>query len=519
MEAGAPTTPEEDAAVLRRMRVGWFDGPAPRYWLTRFVYLRGLGFIHTVAFAVLLDQMGALIGSEGLLPASNFLSRIGRSTDFVQWPTLFWLDASDPMLHGCAWIGMGLAIALMLGVDNGLLMLGLWAIYLSFCHVGQVFWGYGWEILLLEATFLGAFLCPVRTLRPMPAAHVPPPPVIWMIRWLVFRVMFGAGMIKIRGDACWTELTCLAFHYETQPIPHPLSWLLHQAPMWFHKAGALFNHFVELVVPWFVFGPRRLRHFAGAFLVAFQLLLILSGNLSFLNWLTLVVCLSCFDDGWLRHLLPQFLSTVADGREGRWRASRAQRVVLSGLGLLVGFLSLDPVANMLSPRQAMNTSFEPLHLVNSYGAFGSVGATRHEVVLQGTLSEHPDDKATWYDYEFPCKPGNVERRPCLVTPYHYRLDWQMWFAALGDYSQQPWILNLSYKLLRADPGALSLLAYDPFHGQRPRFVRAELYRYRFTRLHEDTDAWWQRERIGTYLTPLSLERESFMKAVRDHGWR
>ncbi|MDH5672027.1 MAG: lipase maturation factor family protein [Myxococcales bacterium] len=513
----APET-ENDAAVLRQLQTGWFDRVPARYWLTRFVLLRGLGFVHVVAAIVLLSQMGPLIGSEGLMPAAGYLERIGATTGFWEWPTLFWFDCSDAVMAALAWLDLVLACLLMLGVGNGLLVAALWLIYLSFCHVGQTFWGYGWEMLLLEATFLAIFLCPLRGLRALPSDHAPPTPVIWMLRWLVFRVMFGAGLIKIRGDGCWVELTCLVHHYETQPVPHPLSWLLHQAPLWFHQAGALVNHFVELVVPFGVFGPRRLRHLAGTLLLGFQGMLIFSGNLSFLNWLTLVVCLSCFDDGLLGRLLPRRLVGLAQAREGSWSDARSRRIGVGLLALLVAVLSLGPIFNMLSSRQAMNTSFDPLHLVNSYGAFGSVGKERNEVVLQGTDATVPDDSAHWADYEFYCKPGDVERRPCLITPYHHRLDWQMWFAALGDYTREPWLLHLIYKLLNGDAGARSLIAHDPFEQKPPRYIRAAFYRYRFTRLGDGSDAFWQRERIGNYLEPLSLRHPGLTRFLVERGW-
>jgi hypothetical protein len=515
-----PQDPELDPDALKRdLRAGWWSaGPPPRYWLTRFALVRALGLIYLVAFLVSALQAVPLIGQDGLLPAAWFLDRVAQAGDTpvgALWdvPTLFWITDADWALRIAAWLGVALSLLVLGGFANAPVMGALWLLYMSFVHVGQVFYGYGWEILLLEAGFLGVFLVPARRLRPFPHELPPPRPVLWLFRWLLFRVMFGAGLIKLRGDDCWTELTCLSYHFETQPIPNPLSLYLHHLPGWVHELGVLFNHWVELVVPWGVFGPRRVRHAAGVLTIAFQLFLIVSGNLSFLNWLTLAVALACFDDTVLRRLVPRRLAARVDrlpDEPAEWMP-RPRRIAVWGLVVLVAGLSVGPVYNMLSPRQRMNASFDPLHLVNTYGAFGTVGQTRYEVVLEGTVDESPDS-AEWREFEFPCKPGDPDRRPCVISPYHLRLDWQMWFAALSSYRQQPWILRLAYKLLRDDPAAVRLLARDPFPGGAPRYIRASLYRYEFA--EPGAEVWWRRERVGRYLPPMS-EDHPLLENVRD----
>lgn len=518
--ADTPSTPTAgDAQTLASLRVGWLDRTPSRHWLTRFVYLRALGLIYTVAFLVLVAQRDGLVGSRGLAPAAVYLDRLRAAAPFWDPFTLFWLDASDTTLAFVSWVGLALSAAVLLGAENALVMLALWIVTMSFAHVGQVFWAYGWEILLLEAGFLGIFLCPVRSIRPLCDPVPPPVLVVWMIRWLAFRVMFGAGLIKLRGDPCWTELTCLAYHYETQPVPNPLSWALHQAPLWFHKGGVAFNHLVEVVVPFLVFGPRVARHVAGGLLVVFQTVLILSGNLSFLNWLTIGVCLVCFDDRFFERVLPRALSVRAHVLEAARTASRARQVVVSILAVVVVLLSIDPVSNMFSPRQRMNASFDPFHLVNTYGAFGSVGTRRFEVIVEGTDAEDPGPDAQWREYEFECKPGDVTRRPCVISPYHYRLDWQMWFAALPGYGLQPWFLHLVYKLLQGEPAVLDLLERNPFPAAPPRFVRASLYRYEFTHPGGEHAAWWRREYVRSYLPPLHAEHEALRAELARHGWR
>jgi hypothetical protein len=513
----------DEAATLEELRSGWRG-----FWerstheLTRFVFLRGLGLIYFVAFVSLALQLRGLIGSQGILPAASFLDRLRsfpEAPGFWRLPSLFWLNASDGFLLACAWLGVALSLAVLAGFANAPLMGLVWALYMSFVHVGQIFYGYGWESLLLETGFLAIFLAPPWDPRPIPRSSSPEP-VVWLLRWLAFRLMFGAGLIKIRGDDCWTDLTCLAYHYETQPNPSPLSYFFHQAPGWFHQGGVLFNHFVELIAPWGVFGPRRVRHVAGAFLVAFQVILILSGNLSFLNWLTIVVCLSCFDDTLLKRLVPaRFAARLAQLEVvAAVQPTKLRRRVILGLVAVVCVLSLNPIVNMLSTRQAMNASFEPFHLVNTYGAFGSVGKTRYEVVIEGTDAATPDESAVFREYEFHCKPGDPARRPCVVSPYHYRLDWQMWFLALGTLQREPWAMSFVYRLLEGEKSVTGLLAKNPFPDRPPRYVRGVYYRYHFARPGDPDGAWWRRELVGEYFRPLSRDDPDLQRFLLRHGF-
>jgi hypothetical protein len=500
--------------------------PASRdgHWLTRFYLLRLLGLVYLVAFLILALQGPALIGHHGITPADVLLERLAdhygsRWDGFLERPTLFWLGCSDGALQAVAWTGVALSAALLAGYANALSMLLLWLLYSSLVRVGQVWTGFGWDIQLMETGFLGIFLCPLLDPRPFPR-RPPPVAVIWMFRWLIVRIMLGSGLIKLRGDECWRALTCLDFHFETQPNPHPLSPLFHFLPTWAHRAGVLFNHLAELVAPLFLFGPRRLRHLAAAVVVAFQVSLILSGNLAFLNWLTLVPALACIDDSMWQRLSPRRLreaagrAATASAAEGRtpW----ARHAVVGLLGLVVGLLSLQVVVNLISREQRMNSTFDRLGLVNTYGAFGSVGNERPELVFEGTLDTAITRDTVWRTYEFPCKPTDVNRRPCLITPYHLRLDWQLWFAALSRAEREPWAVHLVWKLLHADPGVRGLLAHDPFGGQRPAHVRVDLYQYRFAPLSDR--AYWQRTRLGTWLPPFSAEDARLRRYLQNHGF-
>ncbi|KAM9426120.1 lipase maturation factor 1 isoform 2-T3 [Pholidichthys leucotaenia] len=331
----------------------------------------------------------------------------------------------------------------------------------------------------------------------------------------------ATGLIKIRGDKCWRDLTCMDYHYETQPVPNPVSYYLHRSPWWFHRFETLSNHFIELIAPFFTFMGRRMCMVNGAIQILFQLVLIVSGNLSFLNWLTIVPSLACFDDAALGFLFRsgvgakgtvlQIQNQDAAGRAPRpSRGMLVRRVVNVSLGILIGWLSVPVVLNLLSSRQVMNTSFDPLRIVNTYGAFGSITKERTEVIIQGTLSPDPKDpEVVWEEYQFLCKPGDVYRRPCVISPYHYRLDWLMWFAAFQTYEQNEWVIHIAGRLLANDTTVLSLLRHNPFQGRDPpRWVRGEHFIYRFSRPGSASAAqgkWWLRKRIGAYFPPVDLE--------------
>ncbi len=465
-------------------------------WLTRFAIQRGLAAIYLVAFLVAANQFRALLGARGLTPAPDFLARVR----FRRSPSLFHLGYSDGLAMTFAWTGVGLALFALSGLSESFgsqvsvaTWFLLWALYLSFVNVGQVWYAFGWETLLLEAGFLAIFLGGAGT--------APPAIVVWLYRWLLFRVMFGAGLIKMRGDPCWRDLTCLFYHYETQPLPNPLSWFLHRSPKLVHKAGVEFTHAAQLVVPFGYFLPAPFSWIAGGLTMLFQGTLILSGNLSWLNYLTLLLAFSCFDDRVWSRILP--VDVVAFGP----RALPHEIAVWALLALVVA-LSWRPARNLFARRQLMNASFEPLHLVNTYGAFGSITRQRLEIVLEGTPDEDPGPDSEWREYEFKAKPGDPRRRPPWIAPYHLRLDWLMWFAAMSSYHRHPWIVALMTKLLEGDRGVSKLLARggDPFPDRPPGAVRARLYRYRFTDRAERraTGRWWERERVGEYLPALGL---------------
>jgi len=494
----------------------------PTYWLARFLLLRLLGVVYTAAFLSAALQIVPLVGHAGLLPADRYLGQLAAHfgstwSGFTHEPSLFWIDASDDLLVAGAWLGVVLSLVVAAGFANAIVLGVLWVLYSSYVRIGSDWYGYGWEIQLIETGFLAIFLCPLLDARPFPR-RPPPRPVIWCFRWLAFRIMLGAGLIKLRGDRCWRQLTCLDFHYETQPIPNPLSRTLHFAPEWTKKGGVLFNHLTEVVAPWFLAGPRPLLLVAGALMVAFQVLLIFSGNLSFLNYLTIVPVLACFDDRALARLLPRRLVTAATLARATATPSRAQEGAAWALLALVALLSARPIMNLASGQQIMNTSFDRLDLVNTYGAFGSVGRTRDELVFEGTDGDRDDPAAEWKAYEFPCKPGDPLRRPCVVSPYQPRLAWQLWFAAMSTYDRYPWTVHLIAKLLAGDPDLLGLIERNPFPDHPPRYIRVVQYRYRFAPPADPTGAWWKRAEVAPWILPLSLDDPSLKRFLEARGW-
>jgi lipase maturation factor len=505
----APRTP------FARLRDQLFPGST--HVLTRFIILRLLGVVYLAAFLGLVRQLIPLIGREGLLPADSWLREVAatlgsgsRTRGFARFPSIFWLDASDGFLLACAWSGVALSALVIAGRANAAVMALLWGLYASFVHVGQVWYGYGWEIQLVETGFLAIFLVPLLDWRAL-AARPPPAVAVWLFRWLAFRIMLGAGLIKMRHDPCWRDLTCLDFHFETQPVPNPLSPFFHFLPHAVHAAGVVLNHLCELGCPFLILaGPRRLRHIAAGAMATFQLLLIVSGNLSFLNWLTLVAILACFDDDLLAGLLPRRLVARAAAARAAQPAP-AHRVASWTVFGLVAFLSVDPVRNLMSPAQRMNWSYEPFDLVNTYGAFGDVGRERHELVIEGS-----SDGEAWLPYELPCKPGDPGRRPCVVSPYHHRLDWQIWFAAMTSPDGEPWVYHLIWKLLEGDRPVAGLFTENPFPRTPPRWIRVRRFRYRLA--PPGDRAWWRRELEGEWLPPLSLDSPELRSVLVAYGW-
>jgi hypothetical protein len=477
--------------------MGWLS--APEYWLGRLILERGTAIVYVFAFVAAARQFPALIGEHGLLPVPRYLAR----HSFIRTPSIFHLHYSDRFFATVAWLGAALAAGMAAGLADMvplwmavLLWLLLWVGYLSIVNVGQTWYLFGWESLMLEMGFLAIFLGNDRIAPPLLA--------MWLARLLLFRLEFGAGLIKLRGDTCWRDLTCLYYHHETQPMPGPLSWFFHHLPKPLHRVEAAGNHFAQLVVPFGLFAPQPVAGIAGAIVVVTQLWLVASGNFAWLNWLTILLGCSAIDATSLATLLP-IPRQPALTEAPRWFAALV--IVFAALTLM---LSYWPVRNMISRRQRMNMSFNPFHLINTYGAFGSIGRTRREVVIEGTDEPTITERTVWKEYEFKGKPGAVRRLPRQWAPYHLRLDWLMWFAAISPQYAYSWLQTFMLRLLQNDAATLRLLRDNPFPDDPPRYVRAQLYRYRFTtpaELRRD-HAWWHRTLEAPYLGPIAPTDET-----------
>ncbi|MFC4376618.1 lipase maturation factor family protein [Nocardia halotolerans] len=470
----------------------WFT--APEYWQGRLIFQRGLAVIYAFAFLTAAQQFRALLGERGMLPIPRYLAR----TPFRRSPSLFHLHYSDRFYAVIAWTGVVLAVAVVVGAADLVplwaamaMWFALWVLYLSIVNVGQLWYSFGWESLLLEAGFLAIFLGNDTV--------APPLLVLLAVRWLLFRVEFGAGLIKLRGDRCWRDLTCLYYHHETQPMPGPLSWFFHHLPRPLHRVEVAANHFAQLVVPFALFAPQPVASVAAVIIIVTQLWLVLSGNFAWLNWVTLLLATTAVDARTYA-VLPDAPPVSAPPG---WFVG-----AVFGFVALVVVLSVGPVRNMISAEQRMNASFDPLHLVNTYGAFGTIGRVRYEIVFEGTDDTRLTEETVWREYGFKGKPGDVRRVPPQWAPYHLRLDWLMWFAALSPAYARGWMMPFAARLLRNDPDTLRLLRHCPFPDAPPHYLRARLYEYRFSTPAELSRRriWWRRALISEFLPPLTREQ-------------
>jgi hypothetical protein len=478
--------------------------------IARIVLQRGVAALFFVAFLSSLNQFPALLGERGLLPAPRYLEGFHR----LRRPSLFRFRYSDRLLRAFCAAGLAASAFLVLGLPQFgpwwlpmAAFLLLWGLYMSIVNVGQTFYGFGWEMLLLEAGFTAAFLG---------SDQVPPPaPILILTVWLVFRLEFGAGMIKIRGGSEWRNLTALYYHHETQPMPGPLSRQFHLLPKWMHRSEVVGNHFAQLVVPFFLFFPQPVGSVAAAVVVVTQLWLLLSGNFAWLNWSAIVLAFAAVGDSAVHAVFPFIPADLGwdAARTTAWPASGgivawAWVAVVLAVSVLLLVLSWWPLRNLFARQQLMNAAFNRFSLVNAYGAFGSVTKNRVEIVVEGTLDAVPAPDAEWREYRFKGKPGEADRVPRQWAPYHLRLDWLMWFLPLRTVHEE-WFYAFLMKLLAADRATLRLLREDPFDGEAPRWVRARSALYEFSTHAEfrETGQRWVITPLRELIRPIGLRDE------------
>jgi predicted DCC family thiol-disulfide oxidoreductase YuxK/uncharacterized membrane protein YphA (DoxX/SURF4 family) len=478
----------------------------PEYRLASDLFLRFVGLCYLAAFVSLWVQVRGLIGSRGILPVAELLDAVRAQAGGARWdlfPTLCWLDAGDRFLNLLCGAGAAASLLALAGVAPAWSLLVCWASYLSLSVAGQVFLEFQWDTLLLETGLLAIFLAP-RGLRLSRAATPPSPLVLFLLRWLLFRLIFASGYVKLAsGDPAWRNLSALRYHYETQPLPPWSAWFMHQLPAWFQTISCLVMFGIELGAPFLVFAPRRLRLFAFGALVFLQVAIASTGNYAFFNLLALALAVLLADDA----VFPQrWQRRQAEGMAAGRRWPRPVVALVAGVVLLVS--GAQTAAMVLRPRSfpapvvRVARAIQPFRSVNGYGLFAVMTTSRPEISIEGS-----DDGVTWRPYAFRWKPGDPARRPRFVAPHQPRLDWQMWFAALGSAEESPWLLRFVGRLLEGSPEVLSLLAGNPFPGRPPRYIRAVLYDYRFTDVGQRraTGAWWRREETGLYLPVISRE--------------
>ena len=492
----------------------WLAGPnlhRPHFSAGSDIFLRTLAAIYFIAFASLWWQLNGLIGPDGILPAQPYLDAVAKQLGALRFwylPTLSWFFGGGIFLHLLCAGGLLLAGALWLRLVQPVSLLLLWLFYLSLCGAGQVFLGYQWDGLLLEAGLLAFFLVPWRRTG---GRTEPPRLARWLLWWLLFRLMFMSGYVKLAsGDLTWHNLTALIYHYQTQPLPTWIAWHVYQLPAWFHRFACLVMFAIEFAAPFLLFGPRRLRLGAALSLIGLQGLIMLTGNYTFFNLLTIALCLLFLDDAWWARwfgLAPRPYAELVADRSGGTRGALPAGLLR---GVFVGFFAASLIVTLPNLLRARNwpawyaSAYRGIAVtrsVNSYGLFAVMTTRRPEIVIEGSR-----DGRMWEAYEFKWKPGELHRRPGFVAPYQPRLDWQLWFAALNYPNYDAWMTPFLQKLGANNPAVTRLLGRNPFAKAPPRYLRAVLYDYQFTTPAERdrSGEWWKRSVIAYYLQPTPL---------------
>ena len=474
------------------------DFQPPASAATSWIFLRLLGLIYLGAFISFGTQITGLIGSDGIVPLTNYLAALQEHFGTRAWslaPMVFWFDAGDAMLAGTCIAGALLALFVVFNVFTTAALLLLFVLYLSLVYAGQVFMTYQWDMLLLEAGMLAIFLRSGSGI------------VVWLYRWLVFRFMFLGGMVKlVSGDRTWDSLTALNYHFETQPLPTVAGWYAHNLPEPVLMGLTAATLTIELLIPFLIFAPRRPRMLAAWCFVLLQSAILLTGNYNFFNLLTLCLCLFLFDDAALRRLTPQRIAARFQDGKNAPRPGRvihaltwvfAAVVLFSSTELLLRVVTRDR-SGAMSP---VTTAITPCRCVNTYGPFAVMTTVRHEIEIEGSK-----DGNDWRAYRFPHKPGALDDIGGWIIPHQPRVDWQMWFAALSSAEREPWFGNFLFRLMQNSPAVIALLEDNPFPDAPPRWIRAQFYRYEFTTPEEraETGDWWTRTRVGTYFPSAQL---------------
>ncbi len=470
----------------------------PRYRFAAYAFLRGLGLVYLCAFVSLWVQVDGLIGARGILPIAPLVEQLHGQVGWWKFPTLSWWFPGDAALNVQCGAGVALSALLMAGVAPALCAPLLWALYLSLCIAGQQFLSFQWDALLLEAGLIAIWLAPWKWFSRPGRDPAPPRAALLLLQFLLFKLMFLSGYVKLASrDPSWRDLTALTYHYWTTCLPTWTGWYADKLPLWFQKfsCGAMF--FIEFALPFLIWGPgRALRWIAFGGIVGLQALIASTGNYTFFNLLTIVLCLPILDDRCWRFQAPE----LPPRRAQKWLATAAA----VPLALVSALIFTNTIRWPIPwPRAVMqlHRALAPFRSVNGYGLFASMTKKRMEIIVEGS-----DDGETWKAYEFKWKPGDPKRRPRFVEPHQPRLDWQMWFAALSAYEREPWFTSFLAGLLEGSPPVLDLMGSNPFPDHPPKFIRAAAWDYRFTSRAQrrEDGSWWTRRPLGLYCPAVSL---------------
>lgn len=492
------------------------------YLLARWLFLRFLGIIHLTAFCSYAFQIIGLNGSGGILPTQDQLQLLKEMNlsawdCFLQFPSLAWINCSDSFLQFITIAGSILSVFVILGIATAPCLLLLSVLWLTLVKGGAEFTGFQSDGMLVELTVLSLFFAPWQWIEPpWPVPEKfrrqtsPPMIAIWLLRFMLFRIMFVSGLVKIAsGDPTWRDFTAMQYHYETQPIPTPLAWYAHHLPAWINKASVGGMYVSEIFAPLCIFGPRGFKIFGAFMMASLHIGIALTGNYTFLSFLMVTLCVTLLDDRLLEKVFPKELTASIKGsleerQPGKWREIlyRTVATIFFTVAIAVGLGSIYGSQLIALPLRPILAIFAPLELCNVYGLFAVMTTKRPEIVFEGS-----NDGKKWLSYEFPCKPGdNLKQAPPWVAPHMPRLDWRLWFAAMGPVSDNPWVFALVKQMLKGNAELNKFLLVNPFPDAPPKFIRAFVYDYHFTSPEQraTTGDWWWRDNKRVYLEPVTL---------------
>ena len=499
------------------------DGASDRL-LPRWFFLRGLGLIYFSAFYSLVFQIKGLIGPNGILPADEYLRELTKLGVVRFWyaPTLLWFSSSSHMLNAICYVGLIAAVLLVLNVWPRAMLALCFACFLSFVSAAQDFSGYQSDGMLLEAGFISLFFAPPGV-RPGLGGDDPPSRAsLFLLQWEWFRIYFESGMVKLAsGDPQWRDFTAMEEYYQNGPLPTWIGWYVQHLPHKLHTFATGATLVLELVLVWMLFLPRRWRIACFFIVTLWQVPVILTANYTFLNYLVLLLGVLLLDDRFLQRWLPQPLLTRIDDRtqaaspdrtapeeDHAVRAfSHINALKLAFTSVMLSWIFYSTLVQMLwipFGRLPLPTSpviaLEPFRIANRYGLFAVMTRGRYEIEFQGS-----NDGETWMAYPFRHKPQDPTKAPGIYAPYQPRLDWNLWFASLGAWRDNMFVVSAEERLLANDSDVLSLFASNPFGKNAPKLVRAVIWRYWFTSLAERhaTGMWWRRESLGLYAPTLT----------------